>query len=68
MQTSQAIDCLQALSRFEMRLSFKRDNELVGYTISIEGLTYDSDRELIRQIAQKLGLAVQEDQDSISLH
>ncbi len=51
-----------------MRLSFKRDNELVGYTISIEGLTYDSDRELIRQIAQKLGLAVQEDQDSISLH
>jgi hypothetical protein len=67
MQLSQAVDCLKALSNFERRLSFERSNERVGYMIRIEGLTFDSDRKLIRQIADKLGLAVQEDQDSISI-
>jgi hypothetical protein len=68
MQINQAVNCLKALSHFERHLSFERGNEPVGYMIRIESLTCDSDRKLIRQIAEKLGLAVQEDQESISLH
>jgi hypothetical protein len=67
MQSSKAVSCLQALSHFERRISFERDSELTGYVIRIEGLTYESDREQVRQIAKTLNLLVKEDTDSISI-
>jgi hypothetical protein len=67
MHSSQAENCLKALSRFQRRISFERDNELAGYTIRIYGLTYESDKELVRQIAKSLNLKIIEETDSISI-
>jgi hypothetical protein len=67
MQSSQAEKCLKALIRYERRISFERDTALEGYIIRVFGLTYESDRELVRQIAKSLNLKVQEDADSISI-
>jgi hypothetical protein len=68
MQLSQAINCLKALSQFERRISFERnDDKQIGYIIRIEGLTYIPDRELVKQIAKSLNFKVKEDPDSISI-
>jgi hypothetical protein len=67
MQSNQAISCLKALSQFERRISFERENESTGYVVKIEGLTYEPDRKIVRQIAKSLDLQVKEDTDSISV-
>jgi hypothetical protein len=67
MNGSQAVNCLKELSPFERRISFERDSKSSGYIIRIEGLTYESDRALVRQVAKSLNLTVREDADSISI-
>jgi hypothetical protein len=68
MQLNQAINCIKALSQFERRISFERnDDKQTGYIIRIEGLTYIPDRELVKQIAKSLNLTVKEDPDRISI-
>ena len=65
MQSSQAEICLKALSGFERCISFERNDELTGYIIRIDGLTYESDKEQIRQVAKSLNLKVKEEAESI---
>ncbi|NLF88224.1 hypothetical protein GX563_05310 [Candidatus Bathyarchaeota archaeon] len=67
METYQALNCLKALTLFERHISFEHVNELVGYTIRIEGLSCDSDRKMIRHTAEKLNLTVKEDTEGISI-
>lgn len=67
MENSQAVKCMKAFSHYHSRMSFERSSKSEGYTIRINGLTCESDRNLIRTIATALCLKVQEDADGISL-
>ncbi len=67
MQSSQAENCLRALSHLERSISFERTDQSTGYIIRIDGLTYESDREQVRQIAKSFSLTIKEEADSISI-
>lgn len=67
MESSQAVNCVKAFENFNRAVTFERLNELTGYMIRIDGIKYESDRELVRNIARKLSLTVQEDADSIAI-
>jgi hypothetical protein len=58
---------MKAFSHFHSCISFERSSKSKGYTIRIDGLTYESDRKLIRNVATSLSLKVKEDADGISI-
>jgi hypothetical protein len=67
MESSQAVNCVKAFGNFHRTVTFERLNELTGYMIRINGITYESDRKMVRDIARKFCLTVQENADSIAI-
>lgn len=67
MQSSQAVNCMKAFNHFHSCISFERSSKSAGYTIRIAGLTYESDRKLVKNIAASLCLKFKEDADGISI-
>jgi hypothetical protein len=58
---------MKAFSHFHSCISFERSSKSKGYAIRIDGLTYESDRKLVRHVATSLCLKLKEDADGISL-
>jgi hypothetical protein len=72
MERNEAIICLKEILRLDSGLSpeavtFQTSKDFSGYTLRIKGITQQSDREIVEEIAKKHSLAVKQESDGVIL-
>jgi hypothetical protein len=72
LKRNEAITCLKEILHVDNALSpeavtFQELRNAQGYTLHIKGITQQSDREIVEEIAKKYGLTVKNESDGLTI-